>query len=150
MKSTNKYLLSLIAAVVAIIVIVSILIYALTINKRANRVPDQVPEKTADIFTPENLMADVTFNCASGISLQAAFFDGPAQAAASADMPPIPGGKLKLTFSDGRQVVLSQTISADGARYASADESIIFWDKGDEAMFDSAGQGTDICKVNRN
>lgn len=150
MKPTNKYLLSLIAAVVAIIVIVSILIYALTINKRANRVSDQATEKTADIFTPENLMANVIFDCASGISLQAAFYDGQVQAAASADTPPIPGGRLRLTFPGGRQVVLPQTISADGARYASADESIIFWDKGDEAMFDSAGQGTDICKVNRN
>jgi hypothetical protein len=150
MKLAQKFLLSLIAAVIAIIVIVAILIYALTINKHANRVSDQAPEKTADIFTPENLMANVIFDCASGISLQAAFYDSQAQAPATSDMPPIPGGKLKLTFSDGRQIVLPQTISADGARYASADESIIFWDKGDEAMFDSAGQGTDICKVNRN
>jgi hypothetical protein len=143
MKTANKFLLSLVAAILSIIVIVAVLVYALLAKQ-------PTVEKPIDIFTPENLMANVIFDCASGISLQAAFYDGPIQAAASADMPPIPGGKLKLTFTDGRQVVLSQTISADGARYANADESMIFWDKGDEAMFDSTGQGTDICKVNQN
>ncbi|MFA5109475.1 MAG: MliC family protein [Patescibacteria group bacterium] len=70
--------------------------------------------------------------------------------AAIAGEPPIPSGKLQLTFSGGRQIVLPQTISADGARYANTDESLVFWDKGDEATFYQAGQTADICKINRN
>ncbi|MDE2188479.1 MAG: MliC family protein [Patescibacteria group bacterium] len=37
---------------------------------------------------------------------------------------------INLHLSDGRAFILSHTISADGARYANANESMIFWTKG--------------------
>ncbi|MDE2078863.1 MAG: MliC family protein [Patescibacteria group bacterium] len=49
-------------------------------------------------------------------------------------MPPTPGGSVAITLSDGRAMTLPQTISADGARYANADESFIFWSKGNGAF----------------
>lgn len=42
--------------------------------------------------------------------------------------------QVKLKLSDGRELILPQTISADGARYANADESFIFWNKGNGAF----------------
>lgn len=47
-----------------------------------------------------------------------------------------------VTFSHEStgQVVLPQVISASGARYANADESIIFWEKGGEATITVEGE----------
>lgn len=53
---------------------------------------------------------------------------------AAPGMPPTPGGSVAITLSDGRAMTLPQTISADGARYANADESFIFWSKGNGAF----------------
>lgn len=41
---------------------------------------------------------------------------------------------VSLLLSDGRTMTLPQAISASGARYANADESFIFWNKGDTAF----------------
>jgi len=37
-------------------------------------------------------------------------------------------------------MTLKQTISADGARYVSADESFVFWNKGNGAIVQENGQ----------
>jgi len=42
--------------------------------------------------------------------------------------------KVDLTLSDGRSLELPQVISGSGARYANADESFVFWNKGDTAF----------------
>ncbi len=42
--------------------------------------------------------------------------------------------KVDLTLSDGRTMSLPQTMSASGIRYANADESIVFWSKGNNAF----------------
>jgi membrane-bound inhibitor of C-type lysozyme len=41
---------------------------------------------------------------------------------------------VSLVLSDGRKVDLPQAISGSGARYANADESFVFWNKGDTAF----------------
>lgn len=45
-------------------------------------------------------------------------------------------GQVKLVLSDGRKMILHQTISASGARYANPDESFIFWNKGNGAFIE--------------
>jgi membrane-bound inhibitor of C-type lysozyme len=43
---------------------------------------------------------------------------------------------------------LTQTISGSGARYANADESIVFWNKGDTAFIQQNGKTTiDNCVI---
>jgi len=44
--------------------------------------------------------------------------------------------QVKLKLSDGRELILPQTISASGARYANADETFIFWNKGNGAFIE--------------
>ena len=39
-------------------------------------------------------------------------------------------------------MTLPQTLSADGARYANADESIVFWSKGNGLTFTENGKET--------
>ncbi len=47
--------------------------------------------------------------------------------------------KVIILLSDGRQLMLPRAISASGARYANADESLVFWNKGDSAFIDENG-----------
>lgn len=79
-------------------------------------------------------LATVTFACDAGKSISAAFYEGSSTPAAAEGQPPTPGGSVALALSDGRQLTLAQTISASGIRYANADESFIFWGKGNTAF----------------
>lgn len=77
------------------------------------------------------------FSCAGGKTIGAAFFN----AAPS---------HVELTLSDGRRLTLPQAMSGSGARYASADERIVFWNKGDTAFIDEQGRQTYAdCRTRR-
>lgn len=67
-----------------------------------------------------------TFNCADGKSVKAEFAKE----------------KVKLVLSDSRKIELPQAVSASGARYANADESFVFWNKGETAFIEENGQMT--------
>lgn len=66
----------------------------------------------------ETPIAKVTFECADDKSLEATFY----------------ADAVALTLSDGRSMELPQVISGSGTRYANADESFVFWSKGDTAF----------------
>lgn len=51
-----------------------------------------------------------------------------------------------IAFPEG-VVTLPRAMSADGARYANADESTIFWNKGDEATMENAGSVHPGCGI---
>ena len=59
-----------------------------------------------------------TFRCADDKSIVAKFYPD----------------DVDLTFNDGRQVSLPQAMSGSGARYADADGTIVFWNKGNTAF----------------
>jgi membrane-bound inhibitor of C-type lysozyme len=42
--------------------------------------------------------------------------------------------KVDLVLSDGRTMTLPQTMSGSGIRYANADETFVFWSKGNTAF----------------
>lgn len=52
------------------------------------------------------------------------------------------GNSVNLVLSDERKFSLMQVISASGARYANADESFVFWNKGDTAFIEEGGKIT--------
>jgi membrane-bound inhibitor of C-type lysozyme len=70
-----------------------------------------------------------SFTCDAGQSIQAVFTTG---------AQPV----VKLMLSDGRQLTLPQAPSASGARYANAEESVVFWNKGRTAFIDERGRQT--------
>jgi putative hemolysin len=77
------------------------------------------------------------FTCASGKHIDAAFFN----AAPS---------HVELALSDGRRITLPQAPSGSGARYASANERFVFWNKGDTAFIDEQGRQTYAdCRTQR-
>ncbi len=49
---------------------------------------------------------------------------------------------VDLVLSDGRAMTIPRAISASGARYAKADESFVFWNKGDTAFVTENGATT--------
>lgn len=70
------------------------------------------------------------FACHAGRTLQATFVNGP------------PPSSVVLTLADGRTLSLPQVPSADGARYANTDESVVFWNKGNTAILQQDGRTT--------
>jgi len=80
----------------------------------------------------------VHYLCDGGRSIDATYDDGgPGTGAARAPAPgtpPAPTGSVLLLLSDGRVITLRQTISGSGVRYASRDDSLVFWSKGNGAF----------------
>ncbi len=66
----------------------------------------------------ETPISVATFKCAEGRSILATFYPD----------------EVDLKLSDSRAMKLPQTISGSGARYANADESVVFWNKGNTAF----------------
>ncbi len=88
--------------------------------------PQPAPVVTHFITPTPEVHKDFTFSCARAKTIIATF------------------GKnsVALQLSDGRSLNLPQTISGSGARYASSDESIVFWNKGTTAFLTEHGQET--------
>jgi membrane-bound inhibitor of C-type lysozyme len=84
--------------------------------------------------------AEVTYQCDGGKRIEASYFEGVTQPPSTPNGPPVPGGSVALTLSDGRSLMLAQTISADGIRYSDGDpavangETFVFWSKGNGAL----------------
>ncbi len=76
--------------------------------------------------------ASVRYRCDGGKTLTADYYNGPTRTAP--DGRPIPGGRVELVLGDGRTLVLPQTLSGSGIRYANAGETVVFWSKGDTAF----------------
>ena len=66
----------------------------------------------------EDPVSTVTFYCEDDKTIEAAFY----------------ADRVDLTLNDGRSLSLPQTISGSGIRYANADETFVFWSKGDTAF----------------
>jgi membrane-bound inhibitor of C-type lysozyme len=66
----------------------------------------------------ETAVAEATFKCKDGKSIDAVFY----------------ADSVALKLSDGRSMKLPQAMSGSGARYATKDESFVFWNKGDTAF----------------
>ncbi|WP_421724166.1 MliC family protein [Bauldia sp.] len=71
-----------------------------------------------------DLITDASFACSLGKTIDAAFYPD----------------RVSVVLSDGRDFTLPQTMSGSGARYANANETIVFWNKGNTAFLT---EGTD-------
>lgn len=71
----------------------------------------------------------VTFICDEGKTIDATFYIGDDKF-------------VDLKLSDGRTLSVPRALSASGARYATADESFVFWNKGDTAFITEGAQAT--------
>ena len=72
----------------------------------------------------EDVIATVKYACADDKTIEATYY----------------ADKVDVVLSDGREMTLPQTMSGSGIRYANADESFVFWSKGNTAF---ATEGND-------
>ena len=80
---------------------------------------------------------EAKFACAGGKSIDATFVNGPSSS-------------VRLALSDGRKLTLPQAMSGSGARYASAGDGVVFWNKGNTAFIEENGKTTyDGCATGK-
>lgn len=103
------------------------------LNKPASPVPVVVvPVATT---TPPRVVADAVYLCDGNRTIKATFMESNAEAKpATTDTPPTPTGSVSLSLDAAPAVVLPQLISADGARYGSSGDTLVFWSKGTGAL----------------
>src|SRR5262245_47408022 len=77
-----------------------------------------IPLLMAQQAMAENPIAQAKFACHAGKTIAATFYPN----------------SVALKLSDGRSLKVPQAMSGSGARYANADESFVFWNKGDTAF----------------
>jgi len=112
-----------------IVVVVVIALFVLSAKKQIN--------STVTNSQPTEAIT-AKFICQEGKQLQAKFNSEPESS-------------VELVLSDGRTLQLPRAISASGARYANADETIVFWNKGDTAFLEENGVSTfQDCLVKEN
>jgi len=76
--------------------------------------------------TPPKPISEATYKCEEGKAIDATYYPD----------------SVDLTLTDGRSLELPQVISGSGTRYANADESFVFWSKGDTAFVTEGSDDT--------
>lgn len=87
-----------------------------------------------DLLSSRTLVATDTYTCDSNKAITAAYYDGKDAPEPEAGQPPVPTGSVDVSLEKGATTTLMQTISGSGVRYANADESFVFWNKGNTAL----------------
>lgn len=120
----NRIILIVILIIIAALAAISYLhntqpIVTPAVNPSTTETTTTVATSTADTIT-------AVFNCSAKKSITAVFSPN----------------KVTLTLSDSRHITLLQALSASGARYATTDESFVFWNKGNTAFITENGATT--------
>lgn len=123
----------------ALVIIVILVIIALLLILAAGGTSTLPPTTTATMETVQ-----VQYTCDDGKTIDATYLN--------ASTSTTTGNSVQLALSDGRQMTLAQTISADGARYSNGDpnipqgeqgaETLVFWSKGNGAFVQENGTTT--------
>ncbi len=151
--NNKKYTIGVVLLLI-VIVLVTIVLYSHEQDAAQEALQGQgmsiVPVTTSS--SSISSVTHISYACNSGKTIQAdysTFSEDTNTPAAATDTPPTPNGRVDLTLSDGRTMTLRQTISADGARYATNNESFVFWGKGNGALVLENNQAKDFvgCSV---
>jgi membrane-bound inhibitor of C-type lysozyme len=128
----------------ALIIVVILIIIVLLLILAANGTSSLPPTTTQSSTASTTQMVDAQYSCDDGKSISAMYMN--------ATTATTTGNSVMLVLSDGRQMTLPQTISADGARYSNGNpqiaegqpgaETFIFWSKGNGAFVQENGTTT--------
>lgn len=80
-----------------------------------------------------NVITKATFACDDGGMVTATFYEN---------------RRVGLELPDGRTLVLPQTVSADGARFANKEETFVFWTRGNGAFIAEKSNGESALRPN--
>lgn len=134
--------------VLAIIVVGAVFYLGFYLGGQVQVVEDSAPVATQSQISASSTainkkpLASVLYTCDANKAIYANYYDGGTPPKVEPGQPPQPTGSANVTLSDGRSMTLSQTLSADGIRYANSDESVIFWSKGTGSFVMEAGAET--------
>ncbi len=87
----------------------------------------------------EPTKVNVFYLCSEDKSIAVTYTIGKATKNANPNLPPTATGSVTIPLAEGKTITLPQTVSADGARFANADESVLFWSKGNSVLFEEKG-----------
>ena len=111
----------------AVFVFLGTFYIAFNIGREYQALKDQSVAVSSVISLPaDGIINDVTFSCSTEKTIRAQFYKN----------------NVKLSLSDGRHLTVPHAISADGARYANADETFVFWTRGQGAFIEEGPQAT--------
>lgn len=123
--------------IVAILIIITILL--IVAAGGTSSLPSTGSQSSTASGTAQTVVADYT--CNGGKTINATY--------SNATSATTTGNSVQLVLSDGRQMTLRQTMSADGARYSNGDplvakgqpgaETFVFWSKGNGAIVEENG-----------
>lgn len=121
----NNFKLRIIVAIILLVIVSVSAYYQKHLQK--NTIIEVVNPANSEVIN------SVTFNCSLNKNIKSVFYKD----------------KVDLVLSDGRSMSLPQVISGSGARYANADESFVFWNKGDTAFVTEGDTTTfEDCSIN--
>ena len=122
--------------IILLLVLVALLFALQALFKVKIGVPGKVKAPSApEQSTQTDTSITARFLCKNGAFIDAKFFNQDPR-------------HVEISLSDERAFSLPQAMSASGARYANADESIVFWNKGDTAFIEEGGKTTLIdCAI---
>ncbi len=115
---------------ILLIVFVSLLCGGIYFFLRNDPLPEVMVEEPIRTLSA----GPVTYLCTGGKNITVVYYEGPQMPPPNPGEPPSPTGSADVSLDDGPVVTLRQTISASGVRYADNDESVVFWNKGNEAF----------------
>lgn len=125
----------------AIIIVVILGIVVLLLVLAAGGTSSLPPTGSQSTTSSTTQMVVADYACDGGKTIDATYFNATTSTTA--------GNSIQLSLSDGRQMTLQQTISADGARYSNANpqiaagqpgaETFVFWSKGNGAIVEENG-----------
>lgn len=135
---SNKNTWIALIALIIIVIVASFLLAQISDKQPGDASSSQ--NSSTDNNQYGRFLATGTYRCDGGKTIQADFYniadkgDATSFQVVGDAVPPTPVGVVILALSDGKTYKLSQTISADGGRYSNPDGSLVFWDKGSEAL----------------
>lgn len=125
MHSMKRFIPSLII----VIVIGAVLLLILGLRKSQPLSQPEPQPQSQQATNATTTSKTVLFSCDTGKTIMATFY-------------PTDDKAVDLVLSDKRNYSLPHAISASGARYATPDESIVFWNKGNTAFITENGTTT--------
>lgn len=118
---------------VAIIALILLIIYAALFFGQKDKTPIAV--EVVPVVTGQAI-----YQCTDNHTIKAVFEEkGPVPAIVSGE-PPTSNAYVVVNLDVAGDITLPQALSADGARYANVDESLVFWNKGSGVMLLENGE----------
>jgi len=112
-------------AIIIIILLVVVIVLAWIFFQKKSPLP---------VNLEKQLISQVDYLCDEGKTINVKYYKGPEAPQPQPGEMPTPTGSVELILGDGRHLTLAQTISGSGIRYATSNETFIFWSKGNGAF----------------